>query len=301
MDVNDIHEHLLAAARALRPVGKPFVSVLKVAHELGATVKLRLERSRAVSTAQIDVRDRPPNIILYRPASVDGEREVRLWEEGLLTPRERFSVAHELGHWIVYREFKTGIHSDKRMYWMQEEAINAFAGLLLVPDWLVARWFEEIPTGTPVPPFALRYWANTQCRCSEEVVAKSLAHGRNSIGFLKLLVTKRARDGSHVLKVLCSAGGSALSLPSEHSHISDANLLDLFRNEVVGQARLKGLSLGRCKPQDLRVAWRRGKPLKSEDTIWASIAVDVTATDLDNDPRVQLSMALEPTREPGSP
>jgi hypothetical protein len=125
----------------------------------------------------------------------------------------------------------------------------------------------------PVSPFALRYWAISQCRSSEEVIAKALARHRASIGFLKLLPTTRRKDGAKVLQVLCCAAGDALRLPNERSHIDSPELSALLTANLVAQASLPQLRLGRCEPQDLRIAWRRGKRLKPADIIWLTLAI----------------------------
>jgi hypothetical protein len=288
MAPTDIQNELSCLARELRPVGKPFISLVQLAHELGTIVSLRLYTTPGSPTAQIDLRNRPPKIILYRHSKVNGEREIQREDEGSLTPRERFSIAHELGHWVVFSRFRIGPQSDNRTYWLQEQAINAFAGCLLVPDWLVANWLEGSPPNRPVSPFALRYWAISQCRSSEEVVAKALARHRNSIGFLKLLPTTRRKDGTNVLQVLCSAAGDALRLPNERSHIDSPELFALLRANRVGSATLPQLRLGRCEPQDLRIAWRRGKRLGSADIIWLSLAIEDEDGSLTDASQIQL-------------
>jgi len=211
----------------------------------------------------------------------------------MLTPRERFSVAHELGHWVAYSRLKIKPEAKGERYWEHERAVNAFAASLLVPDWLVTRWLDEVPEGMPVCPFALRKWASLQCRCSEEVVAKALVKCGSSIGFLKLLPTTRKKDGTRVLRVLCSAAGSKVRLPSEHAHIENPDFQKLLDSRSVGEAQLKEVQLGRCNLQNLRIAWRRGRPLGLEPTTWLSILGATSATETQFAP-AQLSMDLAP-------
>jgi hypothetical protein len=270
----DIQGELLELSRALRPIGKPFVSLVDVASELGAVVSLQMCTDLDSPGAQIDLRSRPPKVILYRLGRVNGERELRSWEENLLSARERFSIAHELGHWILFSRFRIGPQTDNRTYWDHERAINEFAGHLLAPDWLVEHWLESTPKGMPVPPFALRYWAVSLCRSSEDVIAKRLVQHRSSIGFLRLLLSRRSKDGAEVLQVMCSAAGGALRLPNERSHLDAPELRQLLKAEKVGSASLSELKLGRCKAQSLQIAWRRGKPLKSAETIWVSLSAE---------------------------
>jgi hypothetical protein len=271
----EIEKELVQFAHSLRPPGRPFISVVDVARQLGAVVRLRLHTSSGSPFAQIDLESTPPKILVYRSAGVSGEREIGTSEEGLLTPRERFSVAHELGHWVAFSRLHVGPQSDRRLYWEHERAINAFAGCLLAPDWLVVHCLKEIPEGTAVSPFALRYWA-TQCRSSEEVIAKALARHRGSIGFLKLQPTTKGSDGTHVLLVLCSVSGKEVSLPKERSHIDNPELLRLLKAKQVASASFAELRLGRCEPQNLRLAWRHGSSFMSQATIWLSAAVPCT-------------------------
>ena len=272
----DIERELVQFAHSLRPPGQPFVPIIDLACQLGAVVHLRLHTSASSPFAQIDLGSTPPKILLYRSAGVNGEREIRAGEEDLLTPRERFSIAHELGHWVAFTRLEVGPQSDRRLYWEHERAINSFAGCLLAPDWLVVHWLKEIPEGVPVSPFALRYWAVAQCRSSEEVVAKALVRHRSSIGFLKFQPITRRSDGTQVLLVVCSVSGEALSLPTERSHVDSPELLRLLNANQVGSALLAQLRLGRCEPQNLRLAWRRGRSFKSQETIWLSAAVPTT-------------------------
>jgi Zn-dependent peptidase ImmA (M78 family) len=139
------------------------VSVVSIAHELGTVISLRFHTSPGPHFAQIDLGDTPPKIIVYRSGQRNGEREIREGDENLLSPRERFSIAHELGHWVAFSRFRIGPQSERRVYWEHERVMNAFAGCLLAPDWLVMRWLDQVPEGRPVPPFAVRYWASSQC------------------------------------------------------------------------------------------------------------------------------------------
>ncbi len=266
----NLEEALSHWARALRPAGQPPESILEIVHRLGISVSLRMQTVRRSLSAEIDLRSQPPQIVLYRFSSVDGNREIRPYEDSLLTSRERFSIAHELGHWIAITHLGFPIQLDHRQYWEHESVINRFASQLLVPDWLVEKWLRETPDGTPVPPFALRFWASSICGTSEEVITKAIVRHRPSAGFLRLLPT-RSKAGASVLLVLSSAAGSALQLPVERTHIKEPSLSCLLSERKVGSASLRHLSLGRCMPQDLSLAWRRGNPVNSRETIWISM------------------------------
>jgi hypothetical protein len=55
-----------------------------------------------------------------------------------LTPRQRFTVAHELGH-VLFLQAGLGPASTRGEYWLLEEACNRAAGRILVPPWLAPR------------------------------------------------------------------------------------------------------------------------------------------------------------------
>ena len=266
----DLKSELSSVATSLRPLGNPFVSVLELANDLGAAVSLRLQNARSSNTAQIDLWTNPAKIVVHRFSKVEGERELKSHDEGLLNSRERFSVAHELGHWILFNRFQIGPESEGRPYWEQEEVINAFAGQLLIPDWLAKSWLESAPEHLPIPPFALRSWAE-QCRVSEEVATKALVRQRSFIGFLRLVATRRKRDQARVLQVLSCAKGGALELPSERSHIENARLFEMLTSSTVGSGWIEQASLAKCTPQDLGIAWRYANKWRSQDTIWLSL------------------------------
>jgi hypothetical protein len=54
----------------------------------------------------------------------------------LLSPQERFTIAHELGHYILMRDtaFRPQRDAD---YWLGEQLCNRFASRLLIPDSLL--------------------------------------------------------------------------------------------------------------------------------------------------------------------
>jgi hypothetical protein len=271
MDGTDLEGKLLGLARELRPADRPLASVIDVADGLGVAICIQLHTGTKPTFAQIDLLDRPPKIIIYRGARVNGERRITKGDDNLLTSRERFSVAHELGHWVAYRHLGIRPQADRRQYWDHERVMNAFAGCLLAPEWLVTRWLAGVPEGTPVPPFAVRHWATSECRSSEEVVTKAIARHRASVGFLKLLHTRKS-NGSHVLQVLCSVSGNGLQLPKERSHIDSPELLDLLKRRESGTAWVPRIQLAKCKLADLGLSWRRGSTINSQESSWLSVA-----------------------------
>ncbi len=87
---------------------------------------------------------------------VDAESYV-FWEKGPVWKqnRLRFTVAHELGHWVLHRDYATRVKfesfeqfarhfkgEDPSRYWLEQEA-NEFAGRLLVPIERLQELFDQ--------------------------------------------------------------------------------------------------------------------------------------------------------------
>lgn len=87
---------------------------------------------------------------------VDAESYV-FWERGPVWKqnRLRFTVAHEVGHWILHRDYAARVKftsfeqfarhfkgDDPSRYWLEQEA-NEFAGRLLVPVERLRECFDQ--------------------------------------------------------------------------------------------------------------------------------------------------------------
>jgi Zn-dependent peptidase ImmA (M78 family) len=87
---------------------------------------------------------------------VDAESYV-FWEKGPIWKqnRLRFTVAHELGHWVLHRDYAAKVKfasfdqfarhfkgEDQSRYWLEQEA-NEFAGRLLVPVERLRELFDQ--------------------------------------------------------------------------------------------------------------------------------------------------------------
>ncbi len=252
-------EHL---AEDLRPTGRQFIPVLQIAHRLGVRVCIRFQSWDAHTTAHIELAATPPTIYLSRPSSTIGLRRLQNHEDLLLTPRERFSVAHELGHLVAFRELHVSPALERSQYWVHEQCMHSFAATLLMPGQLIEDWLGSCPAWEPISPFALRHWARNIAKVSEEVVAKQLCLKRPEIGFIKVVLTKRSKDESTVLRVLFGATGERLALPKTHSHINNKHLLQNLSKEDTGSANIQELAFGEGEPQDVRIAWRHAGFLK---------------------------------------
>jgi hypothetical protein len=68
-------------------------------------------------------------VLLRRPESIQTD----------LSPRDRFTIAHEIGHWLIETRVGFRPHSNGE-YWRLEEVCNQLAGQLLAPD----EWVAEL-------------------------------------------------------------------------------------------------------------------------------------------------------------
>lgn len=282
---NNLSAELQRIALQLRPLEpKGSFSVLKTAENLGAHVELRFYSLGKRRDAQLETLNSPPRIILFRRSEADGSRSLSSSDENLLTTRERFSIAHELGHLLATEQLHVKPPQEKSEYWEQEASMNAFASELLVPGWLVEGWLRSIPKEKPIPPLALRQWARHECNVSEEVVAHAICRVGSGIGFMKGALRANTDRPLSILKVLFSVNTPALALPAINSHITYKDLLEELNRRPLGAQTFRSCALGKVAPQDLTISWRRVSSLKkssgqqgyagsiSEEIFWLSFS-----------------------------
>ena len=256
--VQDVGPRLIERAIELRPsAGHAPARLVQIAHDLGIDVSLILRPidGRTQYHARCELRDRP-RILVYRHSPTAGVAAVNPADEYLLSSRERFSVAHELGHCIAYKSYglePVSQTEDRREYWYQERAMNEFASTLLVPPWLSYRWTSQLATLDATCVFRIRNWAN-DCRASPEVVVTAVARDTQGIGFLKVGEGVRVNADKRVLVVLHSSSSSDVTLPNLFSHIDDVALLNTVTGSrgvtVVPQCRIGPIELN-----DVQLAW----------------------------------------------
>src|SRR5262245_35611553 len=80
------------------------LALLPLAERLGAAVELQSCSSKRFHASTV-VDARPARIVVYRQSSSPFRRMLHREEDHVLTARERFSVAHELGHWLALDRF----------------------------------------------------------------------------------------------------------------------------------------------------------------------------------------------------
>lgn len=248
---------ILDAATKLRPEQPdPGVSVLDVAHSLGIPVVMKtgahLNRGGKIEFSQ------PPRITVYRSAATAVTREMMKGDDRLLNRSEKFTVAHEIGHWILTTRLgvKPSVNrsSQKESYWAQEGLVNAFAGALLVPEWYLKRCLVDAPEGTLITVSHIRDWAS-RIDVSLEVLTRELCRLRDGIGFMRLTLIKRKKDKRHALKVDEVCSGENLTLPNKYKHILNERLQKIITNKATGVSLLRGCSFDEQHIDNYYISW----------------------------------------------
>ena len=258
MRVQEVSGFLQDRASELRPAGRHLPArLVQIANDLGIHVKLVLRPLNGHDPyhARCDLHERPPQILIYRDSATAAVAPVSPADEHLLSSRERFSVAHELGHCIAYQSCglkPVAERDDRREYWRHERVMNEFASALLVPPWLSSLWKSQLSNFDATCLFRIRDWAS-ECRTSPEVVATALARDTQRIGFLKVAEAVRVRADKRVLVVFHSCTGSNVALPNLYTHIDDVDFVNTVKGRgVIVSPRCR---LGAIELNDVQIAW----------------------------------------------
>ena len=254
---------LLEIARDLRPAtGDLKLNVVDLATSLGITVNLRAGHRYSDRQGKLSFGSQP-TITLYRRAEHTASLILATEDNRLLTNSERFSVAHEIGHWILWDRFHIrpaeNKPNQKTVYWSQECLVNAFAGSLLVPEWYIQHRLREIRVGKAIAPNIVSK-AAAEIGVSRDVMAKEICRFRPEIGFMRLALIKRRQDGRLALKVDEVCVGEGLELPNRHKHILNERFRDTIMATKSGVELLRGCSLHKRRVENLWVSWHEVKP-----------------------------------------
>lgn len=272
---------MTAAAREMRARRRSQVlPIISLAHTLNIDVCIQGLPQGEKLDAHIDLDGERPTIALYRTANIAAARRLDPEKESELTPRERFSIAHEIGHWLAFDRCGLRPHptTDHDAYWADEKLCDTFANMLLVPDWQVDGWLAPISAGVGIVPAQLRRWA-ASARVSRPVVANAIVRRRNDIGFIQM--TSRVGEGraSSIFVVEFSTAGRDVSVPARKTHMRDPELNLLVSDKPDGATLMQRCRLGRCPEQALKLAWEsRSRPSSARSpglpatTTWLSLA-----------------------------
>lgn len=158
MDTAAIRTTLGKGLRELNPNGVWPVNLNGILSRLG--IGLRCEEKKGRADAHLELGN-PPTIVVYRQHS-----------SALLSSKERFSIAHELAHWIVWRRF--AFLPSAETYWDHESLCNEFAAALLVPP-RTLQLFLERQYRENVDPVYFPDKVRKSAAVSWEVAARSIA------------------------------------------------------------------------------------------------------------------------------
>lgn len=306
MNIDSLRNSLQDVARQLRPATRsPFIPLVKLANELGIEVELRFYSNNKTREAQSEINSSQSRVLVYRKAAANGVMQMAPESEYLLTPRERFSIAHELGHCLAFKNFSAlpvSKKTDPQEYRRQEKCMDDFAQALLVPDWLAKLWLTTVSKEEPVSLNWLKTRAAAQCGVSSEVVAGALTRFEPSIGFLRTAEAVRLANDKRLFVVFYSSYGSGMELPNLHSFIDDEAFITKI-DGVSGICWIDVCRLGKAKCEELNVAWkeskvstfRRRKEFKSTVRLtgrgyWISIRSGHRCPDSTNKGEIQLTL-----------
>lgn len=195
-----------ALRRQLRLDGRQRVDPFELAHQLGIVVVRRPLVERRIA-----------GVYLHRPA--DGRSFVLVNSSDLLV-RQRFTAAHELGHWRFDRESVVVDDDFEGGYTAEERRANAFAAELLLPEAAIGSWKPQRPWGESVDDIAslavtygLSYdatlWRLRNCGIAMDD---------------EQLRTRRGEIASEYRTQLATRGEEATILPAEFISLTDAAL-----------------------------------------------------------------------------
>ena len=193
MKVAAIRETLKRALLELNPSSTWPVNVHAILSRLGIELSFTNAPDKRVSYLEVEGR---PKITICRKASAL-----------FLFPRERFSIAHELAHWVIWRRFGS-LPGSESEYWFHETLCNEFAAGLLVPEPALSRFLETQEHAQTHPVYYPSRIVNLAA-VSWDVAAKSIAAFPSSdSAYIRLArvpyTNKVATAGPFPLKVSCT-------------------------------------------------------------------------------------------------
>jgi IrrE N-terminal-like domain len=231
--------------------------LIRFIERLGLRVCMTLGIEGAARKAQIKISD-PPVIHLFRGGNKRWTIDIGPDDERKLTHSERFSVAHEVGHWLAYNRLGvepisavTGRSSD---YWKHEQAINAFAGSLLVSTAVLERPLTVWPKGVHFPAHAIER-ISREIRASRIVVAHRVAESRNDFAYLELEFSKNQKERRLILRANEVGKSDDLKMPGTKSVIRNDRLVETLKSSQRSQKFMAGISFDGKRIDSLHMSW----------------------------------------------
>ncbi|MFX1695874.1 ImmA/IrrE family metallo-endopeptidase [Paraburkholderia sp. A1RO-1] len=152
--------------------------------------------------------------------------------------RQCFTLMHELGHLLLHRDSSIDDEQDMASYQGQERQANAFAGQILVPDWLLARVADDM---RPANASEFDNWLQPWRRAwgvSGEVILRRLL----DVGRLSQAQYGAYREWSAAQRIEQDEGGTRIYRHREPKHIFG----DYFVRAVLDSLGARNISLARA-------------------------------------------------------
>ena len=223
-DQSRIREVFAKAEKELNPSNAWPVDISAVLEYLGIRLELTCG-SDLKAAAHLVINDRPSIVIRSKGT-----------EHPLMNGFNRFSIAHEIGHWIIWRRFGL-LPQDKSEYWAHERLCNEFAAKLLLPTEALSSFLETLVERGVHPLHFPRNVASAG-QVSWHVAARSITVLPTCEYWYIRFVTFGGAD----LHVNCSTVANGSRYVGERAKISDPDLSTWLWNLDIGQIASQSVS-----------------------------------------------------------
>jgi IrrE N-terminal-like domain len=179
--IDVVRDYLRMDAARLRAARIAPIDVEVLARALGLRVRFEATSVRRTPEATLVPGEANAEIVLFRNPDRGGAERLR----------ERFTLAHEIGHYCVLRRFNVRPRSRSE-YWRLEQACDDFAGRLLVDDDDVDRFTNDLSTPKKVMS-AIRRLGDA-CEVSFPVAAHRLVDRIPSVTVCRVIFPTSPRN-----------------------------------------------------------------------------------------------------------
>jgi uncharacterized protein DUF955 len=213
-----LREALARSQVELNPSGDWPVRIAQIASLLGIALHFRAAHAQEVADLEIGEH---PVITIYRRSN----------HQRTLDGNERFSVAHELGHWILWRRARA-VPGRASEYWLHEALCNEFAAELLVPRVRLQKTVEKLRQQNVRSIFFPATVARA-ANVSWSVAARAITSLYPTLGYLRLV-----SDSTRRLFVSTSSISRRLGcFVGERAFIRDGAFLNAAQELAPGKRR----------------------------------------------------------------
>ena len=249
-DETKIRELLERALSELNPANEWPVNLDRILARLGLEVTVREEPTKP-KAAYLQLGEKP-SIVIQR--------------SGLNThlPSERFSIAHELAHWVIWRRFRC-LPSSHNEYWRHEALANEFAARLLVAPSRLDGFLAE-QRAKQVHPIDFPSRMAAEAAVSWKVAARVLSATNSAdSAYLRLIRKCEIRAGASstnatYLRIECSSlSHRPGSFVGQSARLRQPDLLAWLTNLELGTLQSKTVTLkaGNLELTDVPCTFRR--------------------------------------------